>query len=222
MPPLLCPCLWWMNTATIGILMGPPFPSFPPLCRYIPLDPGRICLSKLGGCAAAPDIIQLSEDQLLLAAACGNTLHLYSMPDLAAAAAGGGVVASALQAVQPIRSLVLPVDTGFTIRSVIWQRNPAAVASAPLPLFLVLTDENLLLLGSNLGTGLGWSVVAECVEAAAWAPYGSATFTYVEDSTTLVFAQQQGTATSELSRVPISHSDGGQDCGRGSPGLQWR
>lgn len=165
--------------------------------RYSPLDPSEICMSVLGGGGGtAPSILQVSCDQLLMAAACHGEIRLYSVPELASVSGG-------LANVSPVRTLELPPLSDSTkgaqsaIRSIGWCQAKGSEGS-----FLVLTGDNALLLG---GVGSpGFTRVADDVEAAAWSP-DSACFAYIESERMLVFSALEGT---ELQRIQLNHSDG--------------
>jgi hypothetical protein len=185
----------------------------------VPLDPGQNCLSTLAGPGDssdlyAPDIVRISDDQLLIAASLRDTLHIYSVPDLAVDAGG-----CSLRAVGPVRMLQLPpAAAGETdaIRGIGWCRCPGLESS-----FVVLTDRGSLMAGSLGSVALnpiagasagGHGGDGKAVGAAAWAPDGSPVLAYLEGGTDVVFrawTASDGGPGEELARVTINHEDGG-------------
>ncbi len=174
----------WPPTYTERPRILPPSLFTPHLCRSSsPLDPQQLCLSTLDGCGV-PDSLHLSPDQLLLAVACQDALHFYSVPDLAS---GPGARKAAPASSRPVPG----------IRCFAWAKAPGSETA-----FLVLTEQRKLFIGA-LGTP-GLTQLSQQVEAADWSPSGPA-LVFSRGTDTLVFARADG---SELSSVALSHPTG--------------
>lgn len=137
-----------------------------------------------------PDSLALSKDQLLLAAVCQDTLHIYSVAEL-----GGGTGACP---VLPLCSRALPAHLPGLIVSFAWCPAPQRVAT-----YLMLTDSNVLLVASLADPEP--RTIAERVEAACWAP-DATSLAYVQDGSTLYFAGLDGSVS--VHSVAITHDSG--------------